>query len=323
MRRSPRLRRAWLLAFLLLGATIYGVIGYMLVEGWSFLDSLYMTVITLGTVGFREVRPLDANGMIFTITLVLMGVVIVLVTVTTIAAWVSDEQLGKMRRRRRMEKRFDRLSNHFIVCAYGRVGRAVARELASSRVPFIVIDVDEDLEERMRDEEVHYMIGDPSDEAVLEAVGVDRARGLICAVDSDATNVYITLVARSMNPDLLIIARASERNSDERLLKAGANRVVSPYVSSGHHMALMAINPGMTDVFDLHGPQSRSTAPVVVEEILVDDASGLAGRSLLDATGSIVNVLAVRSADGTITRDPAPAVILRPGDMILRLGAGI
>jgi voltage-gated potassium channel len=251
-------------------ALAYGVAGYMLLEGWRFLDALYMTVTTLTTVGFREVRPLDDGGMVFTLTVITIGVGLVLTTVTAVAQWVLEGQWGERTRRHRMQRRIDDLTGHFIVCAYGRVGRAVARELEAQGASFVVVDPDERLVERMRDEGVAYLIDDPSHETVLHNAGVERARGLVCAVDSDATNVFIALVARALNPDLFIVARASEPGSDRRLLRAGANRVVSPFVSSGRHMALVAMRPSADDVVALGASGAASMA---LEEVRVEQGS--------------------------------------------------
>jgi voltage-gated potassium channel len=215
-----------------------------------------------------------------------------------------------------MQRRIDDLSNHFIVCAYGRVGRAVARELESEGTSFVVIDTDEDLVERMVTDGVPYLIDDPSQEHILRAAGVGRARGLVCAVDSDATNVYITLVARSMNPDLFIVARASEPGSDERLRKAGADRVVSPFVSSGRHMALVALRPRVSDVVELEAP---GTASIKLEEVRVDAGSNLIDRSLGEAFGP-TPVLAIRHTDGRVTAHPERGLTLREGDLVLLLG---
>ncbi|MEX0990873.1 MAG: potassium channel protein [Actinomycetota bacterium] len=311
--------RARWLVILVAGATTYGVVGYMGLEGWSFADALYMTVLALSTVGFREVRPLDTSGRIFTITLIMLGVAIVLVTVSVIAAWVSDERLGQARRRRRMQKRLDDRTDHFIICAYGRVGRAVARDFESEGVPFVVVDIDEELEQRMNDDGVDHLIGDPSLEPVLRSAGVGRARGLICAVDSDATNVYIALLARSMNPDLLIVARASEPGSDARLLSAGADRVVSPFVSSGRHMALMALHPSIVDVLEVGHEAGHAKGGLWVQEILVDGSSSLDGRTVAEGAGSAAP-LAIRHADGTVTSNPAGDLPLRSGDLLLVLG---
>jgi voltage-gated potassium channel len=305
------------LVLLLAFAVAYGVGGYMLFEGWSLTDSLYMTLLVLSTVGFKEVQPLDASGRAFTATLMIIGVALVLVTVTVLALWVTEENLWASRRKRRMQKRIDALKDHFIICAYGRVGRAVARDLEEEGAPFVVIDPKEELEERMIQDGVAYMIEDPSAEKVLERAGLDRARGLICAVDSDATNVYITLMARSMNPEILIVARASEPGSDVRLQKAGADRVVSPFVSSGRHMALMSLRPEVVDAVEF---TSRSRKrPMWVEEVLVDDDSALSGATVATARGSS-SALALRSAEGGVTTGPSDDVRLGPGDLLLLLG---
>lgn len=289
----------------------------MLFEGWSFTDSLYMTLLVLSTVGFQEVQPLDASGRAFTATLIIVGVALVLVTVAVLALWVSEEHLWASRRKKRMQKRIDAMKDHYIICAYGRVGRAVARDLEEEGAPFVVIDPKEELEERMIQDGVAYMVEDPSAEKVLERAGLDRARGLICAVDSDATNVYITLMARSMNPDILIVARASEPGSDVRLQKAGADRVVSPFVSSGRHMALMSLRPEVVDAVEF---TSRSRKrPMWVEEVLVDDDSALSGATVATARGSS-SALALRSADGGVTTGPSDDLRLSPGDLLLLLG---
>ncbi|HJS27853.1 MAG TPA: NAD-binding protein, partial [Actinomycetota bacterium] len=215
-----------------------------------------------------------------------------------------------------MQRRIDGMSNHFIVCAYGRVGRAVARELEAERASFVVIDLEEALVERMESDGVAYVIDDPTQESTLRRAGVERARGLVSAVDSDATNVYITLVARGMNPELFIVARASEPGSDQRLLRAGADRVVSPFVSSGRHMALVAMRPRVSDVVEL---ETADASSMKLEEVRVDAESPLAGRPVGDALGS-ATVLAIRHTGGQITANPPRDVTLQAGDLVLVLG---
>ena len=255
-RTPPLVRRlAWTMLALFV-VFVAGVVGYMVVEGWSFSDALYMTVITMTTVGFREVRPLDQSGQWLTLTIVLLGVALALVGISLTAALVAQAEIGGATRRKRMDKRIEALRGHFIVCAYGRVGRAAARELEAAGLPFVVVDPKEDLRERMEEDALLYLVDDPSLEPVLRRAGVERARGLLCAVDSDATNVFITLTARQMNPDLFIVARASDPGSTERLERAGADRVVSPFVSSGRHMVRMAqIRASLTS-------STRAPAPI-------------------------------------------------------------
>ncbi len=308
-------RLRWLVA-LLAAAVAYGVTGYMFVEGWGFVDSLFMTVITLTTVGFGEVRPLDAGGQVFTITLLMLGVGTVFVTISLTARWVAEVQIGSRSRRKRMESRIEALRGHYIICAYGRVGRAIAREFEAEGVPFVVIDPKEDLQERMTQDGVLFLIEDPSEEGVLLHAGVQRARGLVCAVDSDATNVYITLMARSLNPDLFIVARASERGSDKRLLKAGADRVVSPFVSSGRHMALVAMRPRAADVVEV---ESAGASSLRLEELRIDAGSSNAERTIAGAMGA-TPVLAIRHPGGQITANPPPDQVLKAGDLVLMIG---
>jgi len=216
-----------------------------------------------------------------------------------------------------MQRQIDQLHDHTIICAYGRVGRAVARELQRSGTPFLVIDPKEELRERMAEDAVLFLIDDPSSEAVLKAAGVDRARSLVCAVDSDATNVYITLIARSLRPDLTIVARASEPGSPERLERAGANRVVSPFVTSGQHMATMAMRPEVVDVVRTENDPARPT--IAVEEQLIEAGSALAETAVGSAGSS---VLAIRRSDGQVVAAPSAETLVHAGDTVLLLAAG-
>ncbi len=314
---SPAARRLVWAGVALAAVVLYGVAGYMVLERWSFLDALYMTIITMATVGFREVRPLGTGGQIFTLTLIVSGVGAALVGVALTASLIAEAEIGGSTRRRRMRRRIEDLHDHFIVCAYGRVGRAAVRELGSSGLPFVVLDPKDELRARMEEDDVPYMVDDPSLEPVLLAAGVERARGLICAVDSDATNVYITLTARALNPALFIVARASEPGSAERLERAGANRVVSPFVSSGRHMVRMARDPSIVDIFD---EGSRGRSAIDVEERRIEEGSGLDGRTVADAPGP---VLALRRSDGEVLAPPPPDAPLGAGDVVLLLRHGL
>ncbi|MDQ4144479.1 MAG: NAD-binding protein [Actinomycetota bacterium] len=213
-----------------------------------------------------------------------------------------------------MQRRIDSLKGHFIICAYGRVGRAVAREFEAEGVPFVVIDVKEELEERMQSDGVLYLIGDPSSEAVLRQAGIERAHGLVCAVDSDAANVYITLSARALNPDIFITARAGEPESPERLYRAGANRVISPYVTSGRHMALLTLRPRVVDYLEVAGARGLR-----LEEVVIEAGSPLAGRELGEVAGEAVPVL-LRRATGETIANPSPNETLQAGDLLLLYG---
>jgi voltage-gated potassium channel len=303
-------------ALLLAAVLAVGVGGFMIGEGWSFVDAVYMTLMILTTVGLREVEPLDSSGKVLVITLMVMGVTLVLLTLSLAARSIAEGGLGERARRRRMQRRIDDISDHYIVCAYGRVGRTVAQELKADGVRFVVIDSDEDLEDRMLSDGILYVIGDPTSEPILRSAGVERAKGLICAVDDDADNVYIALAARSLNPDIFIVARAAAETSADRLYRAGADRVISPYVSSGRHMAMMALRPQVVDYLDVG---EGGVTNLRLEELSVEPGSTLVGTALTDACGTSLP-LALRRADGEIVTNPEPGIRLQEGDLLVLLG---
>jgi K+:H+ antiporter subunit KhtU len=226
---------------------------------------------------------------------------------------IGSTSIGSTWRRRRMQERLEDLEDHYIVCAYGRVGRAAARELEAESVPFVVVEPREDVEPRMRSDRVLYLRGDPTSEPILQRAGIERARGLVCAVDSDATNVFITLTARSLNPDIYIVARASEAETPERLRRAGANRVISPYRSSGQRMAHLVLRPRVVDSLELLGKR--------LEEVVIESGSTLIGRTLADACGGAVP-LVIYGSDGETTMHPGLDEVVRSGDRILVWGEG-
>ncbi|HEX2293707.1 MAG TPA: potassium channel family protein [Actinomycetota bacterium] len=311
---SPWARLVWP-ALLLVGIAVYGIAGYMLIEGWSFLDAVYMVVLILSSVGFREVRPLDTGGQVFTLTLMILGVTLLLTTVALLAQVVAEGGLGARGRRRRMQRTIDRMSGHFIVCGYGRVGRTVAHELEGEGAPFVVVDRNDELEAELMRDGVVNLIGDASSDDTLKAAGIDRAKALVCALDSDANNVFVTIVARALSPDVYIVARASQATAADRMYKAGADRVVSPYVSSGRHMALLALRPRVVDYMDVtsdDGPGLR------LEEVVVEARSTLEGRLLSEIAGDAVP-LVVKTVDGRLIQMPDPTMRLGAGDVIVLL----
>ncbi|HXF57997.1 MAG TPA: potassium channel protein [Actinomycetota bacterium] len=293
----------------------YGIVGYM-VLGFRFIDALYMTSLALTTAGFNPVGELDGAAKIFTVSIAILGVSAFLAVLGVLTTTLAERQFTERARRRRMERRIEALRNHHIICAYGRVGRTVAREYESEGVPFVVIDSKEELEEQMQADGVLYIVGDPASEAVLRQAGVERARALVCAVDSDATNVYITLTARSLNPTIFIVARAGERGSEERLYRAGADRVVSPYVTSGRHMALVSLRPRVVDFFEVVGFGGRQAR---LDELVVEEGSPLVGRTLAEACGPAVPLL-LRRGSGEVVPNPRGDERLAPGDLIFLFG---
>jgi voltage-gated potassium channel len=303
---------------LLVAVTVYGVVGYRVLEGWNLLDALYMTVITLSTAGFREVHPLSVRGQAFTISLILSGVMALFVSLGVVTELVVSGQLARILQRRRMDIRIDRLDRHYVVCAYGRVGRSVAEELARQGLPFLVIEPLDKLAAALEEQNAPYIVGDPTIEEVLRRAGIERAQSLVCAVDSDAANVYITLTARALNPKLVIVARASDPASVDKLLRAGADQVVSPYALSGRRMAFLAQHPAVVDFLDL-----MSIVPDLrLEQIVVRAGSVLDGTTVEEASTAhgAATILAVRPASGEPIAYPRAEVRLAEGDRVVVLG---
>ena len=219
----------------------YGVVGYSLMLGWSVIDGIYMTVLTMTTVGFREVRPLDTDGKLFTVSLLLLGATVLLITLTVGASVLLEGEIAERRRRRRMQARVNDIHDHVIVAGYGRVAKTVVEELTKANVDVVVIERDDHREHELVEDAVPYVLGDATEEDMLTHAGLDRARAFVSAVDSDPENIFITLAARSLNPDVLIVARASERTTHGHLERAGANTVFSPYITGGRQMAAAAL----------------------------------------------------------------------------------
>ncbi len=316
MRRWRRLRRDLLVAAGPVILVAAGVVGY-LAFGYSPWVALAMTLLTLTTVGFATSSHLSTGVLVFTALLAVLGVGLFVVVLGLAASAVVEGRVRLFSWSRRMRQRVNDLDGHFIVCAYGRVGRAIAAELQAEGAPFVVVDSNAELEPDLRRDDRCYLIGDASDEAVLRQARIDRARGLICAVDSDAENVFITIVARSLSADLLIVARAAREHSADRLYRAGATHVVSPYVTSGRRMANLAIRPQVVEFFDV--PRTGTPGPRL-EEIEVTERSALAGRRLQDLSGTAVPLL-VRHPDGQLVASPAPDLVLSAGDVLVVFGA--
>jgi len=312
------LLRFRLAAILLVIVVVIGVAGYMLIDGWSLIDSFYMVIITISTVGFTEVHPQDDAGRIFTSVLIVVGVGTMLYGFGVFAEALTDNAFGRYRRERHLGQDLDHLHDHFIICGYGRIGTQVVAEFEQHKIAYVVIDQTEEALTRIRAENRLHIEGDASKEEVLKRAGIERARGLISAVDSDERAVYIVLAARAFNPNLYIVARASRPDSIRRLELAGATRTISPYVMAGHRMAELAIRPAMVDVIDtLH----HGEAGIGVEEMVVGQKSG--GKTIDEAgllRPSAARVLAVRKGDGSVSVNPPATTALADGDIVIALG---
>jgi voltage-gated potassium channel len=320
MRLEHPLRR-FRLAAVMLGIVIaVGAGGYMLINGWSLLDSFYMVIITISTVGYTEVHPQGTAGRMFTSGLIVVGVGTMLYGFGVFAETLADNAFGRYRRERQLQRDLNHLRDHFIICGYGRIGTQIVAEFEAHKVAYVVIDQTEEALERIRAEGRLHIEGDASKEDVLLQAGIERARGLVSAVDSDERAVYIVLAARAFNPNLYIVARAGRPDSIRRLELAGATRTMSPYVMAGHRMAELAIRPAMVDLLDtLH----HGEAGIGVEELVVTASSPALGKTLEQAGllgPDAAKLLAVRKPDGTVLTNPPADTRLEEGDLVIALG---
>lgn len=310
-----RIRRALLALSLVIVA---GTVGYLIL-GFGFLDALYQTVTTVTTVGFREVRPLSGAGQVFTIVLILVGVGTALYTLGVMLEALIEEHLRHHLGRRRMTREIDKLSDHVIVCGWGRVGRASAAYLRATGREVVVVDRNP---ARLEGIEYLHVLGDVTDDHVLSAAGIARAHALIAALDTDADNVYVTLSSRALRPDLVIIARARDESSKSKLVRAGATRAVNPQLIGGRRMAAFALQRHVAEFLDevLHD----ESLDYRMEQVAIAEGSRLAGQSLRDASlGDTTGVLllAVRPGpDGGFVANPAPTTRIDPGMILIGVG---
>ena len=318
LRRRRRFYFLLALPFLMLAV---GTGGYMLIERWAFLDALYMAVITLTTVGYLEVHPLGQAGRAFTMAYLLAGVYSVFWAVTAlIQAVVSGEIRGDFGRHR-MERRLDGLKDHAIVCGLGRMGHLVCAEFSAMGLPFVVVDREAGVLEGFQMAHGITLHGDATSDEVLRQAGVERARVLVTAAASDADNLFITMSARLLSEKLFIVARAEGEQAETKLLRAGASRVVSPYVIGGQRMAQAVLRPTVVDFIEL---ATRSDhLELQIEETEVAAGSAIAGAQVRDARlrqelGVIV--VAIKKPDGRMLFNPAPEERIEPRDILIALG---
>src|SRR5215203_4652146 len=305
-------------ALLALGIiTVVGVLGYMVFEGWSFADAAYMTVITLTTVGYREVRPLDTTGQLWTMALLIMGVGTLFYAAVSSVELVVEGTIRGYFGRRRMEAAIRKLNGHYILCGYGRVGRQVAAEFALDDVPFVVIEQEPETVEECVEKGYLVLLGEASDDDVLEEAGLRRARGLVAAVDSDAENVFVVLSARKLNPELHIVARASSDESAAKLQIAGADRTLSPYAVGGRRLAALATQPLVVDFLDIV-TRGEEGIEFRLEELMVPEKSPIGDLRIGERTGAII--LATRNQEGKFDTTPSATDRISAGDTLIVLG---
>lgn len=315
-----KLRKRLILASVLIFLIIsIGTSGFIVIEGWNFLDALYMTIITLTTVGYSEVHPLSSEGRIFNIFLIIGGVGTVFYALSTGAQLVLEGELQELFGRKRLEKKIKEMNHHYVICGYGRMGTIICRELKAKGQKFVVI---EKKPEKLQDgEEMLLMEGDATQDAVLIEAGIEKAKGLISVLPTDAENLFVVLSARGLNPKLLIVARAVEEGSEQKLLRAGADRVISPYYIGGLRIAHTVLKPAVVDFIEF--ATKSGNIDLQMEEVTIPQGSRLVGLTL-DESGigrdlGII-IVAIRRSTGEMKFNPTSRNIIETDDTLIALG---
>ncbi len=313
-------KRLFLAFILALSVISFGTVGYMYIEGWSFLDSLYMTIITIATVGFREVGPLSPQGMVFTIILILLGMGFLLFSVSTFTAFLVEGEINVIFRRRKMMKKISELKNHYIVCGAGQIGMHIIDELIKTQRNFVVVEKSEDVCKKLSENKILYVQGDATYSHVLKSANIENAKGLFCALSSDGDNLLLIITAKALNPKLRIISKANEDESREKMKNAGADGVILPMFIGGLRMASEMIRP--TAVNFLDEMLKRTDQIYRVEDISFDEQSKFIGKKLKDTelfNKKGITVVALKRANQYIF-NPAQDESINAGDSIVIIG---
>jgi len=298
---------------------ICGTGGYMIIEGWDFLDSLYMTVITLSTVGYGEVHKLSKPGLVFTIILIIGGVGTALVVLGTGATLILEGELQEVFGRKRLEKKIKELHDHYIICGYGRIGKIITRELREDQRRLVVVEKDPAM--LQNNTETLVLMGDATRDSILKEAGIEKAKGLISVLPTDAENLFVVLSARGLNPKLLIVARAVEEGAEKKLLRAGADKVVSPYHIGGLRMAYTVLKPAVVEFMEF--ATKTGNIELQLEQVVINENSKLIGLSL-DECGlgkdlGII-IMAIKRPSGDMKFNPTSRTAIKEGDTLIAIG---
>lgn len=297
---------------------LLGVFGYMLIEGWGIFDSIYMTIISITTTGYKEVHPLSNLGKLLTIFVIVFGVIAIAYTAGRVAQMFVEIYIF---RRRRMEKKLTLLRDHYIICGFGRMGKKICQELLDNQAMFVVIEKDPTEIGNLQELDYLYIEGDATDDDVLNQAAINRAKGLVAVLPSEAENVFTTLSARVLNPKIFIVSRAVEDETESKLLKAGANRVVKPYEIGGHRMSQVLIRPGVVDFIDIIARERRFD--LRIEEVQVDTGSSLVGQALADSpirNKLNIIIVAIFPTDSKVIYNPKSSTVIQANSRLIVIG---
>jgi voltage-gated potassium channel len=300
MNQQASIRHLWIAVSLVLGVLTMGIVGYIVIEHFSFVDALFTTIDMMSTVGITA-HPLTVSGRLFTILIIIMGVGSLFYTFGVLMEFIIEGHFSQAIGRRIMDRKISTLRNHCIICGFGRVGSRIASEFAAARKPFVVIDENEATVQRCIQKGYLALQGNAASDEILREAGIEYAQALLAATDQDANNIYISLSARNLNPNVLIVARANHDETIMKLKQAGANRVLSPYAIGGHRMANLALQPNVVEFFDTL--INAENPELAIREITLADHSKLIGKTLADAQNILTNgtmILAIKKPGGLV-----------------------
>lgn len=320
---SSLARRSLLVLGLMAMVLLIGTCGFRLIEHWSWFDSFYMSLITVTTIGYAEVHDLSRAGRIFNCFIMFFGVTTVFFAIGLITQFAIEAELGRHFKRRRQKRMLDKLVDHYIVCGAGRVGRSVVRELVRNNASFLVVDTDHARVEWALEQGYLAVVADATQDETLEAVHIERAKGLVAALATDAENLYVVLTAHGMNKDLTVVSRATNDGAADKLRKAGATMVLTPYAFTGHRLAQALLRPHVASFLDMASAFQGSELDLEIEQIPVSERSTCATQTLEQARlpqqfGIIV--LAIVKGGGKMLFNPSAHTVMEPGDVLIAMG---
>jgi voltage-gated potassium channel len=306
---------------ILLIVVVIGTIGFHGIEKWSLIDSFYTTMTTLSTVGYGDYTPKTTQGKVFTVFIIILGVGTMLYSFGLISETVMEGRLRRLLGRDKLKKMIDKMNNHYIICGCGRIGHLICRELAAEKAPYVVIDNNPEVIQKIQDEGFTYCRGDAKQDKTLIEAGIKKAKGIICVLPSDAENLYVILTAKELNQNIFIMSRSEEEESEHRLIRAGADRVMSPYTLGGVRMAMAILRPAMLDFIEI--TTSRQSLELRMEEISICKGSPFIGQSL---EGSEIRkrygliIVAVKKDSGKMIFNPMANYTIDEDDRLIAMG---